>query len=80
MNFRHEGYKVNDPGDFSRSWFAWANTVFGDFVLHLDEEYPHLLQGPPTSEPVDNGSIIVGSQLYKFIISLFCYFFYNGNF
>jgi meiotically up-regulated gene 157 (Mug157) protein len=40
---RHESFNVDDPVDFSRSWFAWANTVFGDFILYLDKEYPHLL-------------------------------------
>lgn len=42
---RHEGFDVNNPSIYTRSWFAWANTVFGDFVLYLDREYPHLLQG-----------------------------------
>jgi meiotically up-regulated gene 157 (Mug157) protein len=42
--FMHESFNVDNPSDFTRPWFAWANTVFGDFVLHLDKEYPHLLQ------------------------------------
>ena len=28
--FMHESYNVNNPNDFSRAWFAWANTVFGE--------------------------------------------------
>jgi len=41
--FMHESYAVNDPNNYSRSWFAWANTVFGDLILHLEKEYPHIL-------------------------------------
>lgn len=71
-NFRHEGYNVNNPGVFSRSWFAWANTVFGDYVLHLDQEYPHLLQGPPT-DPIDSGSLVVQFELSKLIVVVLCF-------
>ena len=24
----HEGFNVDDPGEFTREWFAWANTLF----------------------------------------------------
>lgn len=27
-NFMHEGFDVDDPTKFTRSWFAWANTLF----------------------------------------------------
>jgi meiotically up-regulated gene 157 (Mug157) protein len=32
-NFMHEGFHPDDPGQFTRSWFAWANSLFGEFVL-----------------------------------------------
>jgi meiotically up-regulated gene 157 (Mug157) protein len=41
--FMHESFNVNNPSDYTRSWFAWANTVFGDLILYLEKQYPHLL-------------------------------------
>jgi uncharacterized protein len=42
--FIHESFNVNDPKEFSRSWFAWANTIFGELILHLYKEKPALLK------------------------------------
>ena len=28
----HEGVDVNDPKNFTRPWFAWANSIFSEFV------------------------------------------------
>ena len=28
----HEGVDVNDPANFTRPWFAWANSIFSEFV------------------------------------------------
>jgi meiotically up-regulated gene 157 (Mug157) protein len=28
----HESFDVDDPGTFSRSWFAWANTLVGELL------------------------------------------------
>jgi meiotically up-regulated gene 157 (Mug157) protein len=41
--FIHESFHVNDPKDFSRSWFAWANTLFGELILHLYQTKKELL-------------------------------------
>ncbi len=43
--FMHEAYDKDDPSDFSRKWFAWANTLFGELVLKLYKEKPELLNG-----------------------------------
>lgn len=41
--FMHEAFHKDDPADFTRSWFAWANTLFGELILTLLRERPHLV-------------------------------------
>lgn len=36
--FMHEAFDVNDPYHFTRSWFAWANTLFGELIVKLVDE------------------------------------------
>jgi hypothetical protein len=33
--FMHESFNPNDPGDYTRPWFAWANTLFGELILKV---------------------------------------------
>lgn len=42
--FIHESYFKDDPKHFTRSWFAWANTLFGELIAHLAQERPELLR------------------------------------
>jgi uncharacterized protein len=42
--FMHESFFKDDPVRFTRSWFAWANTLFGEFVLQVYAAHPHLLR------------------------------------
>lgn len=42
--FMHESFDKDDASGFTRSWFAWANTLFGEFILKVHKEYPQLLQ------------------------------------
>jgi uncharacterized protein len=44
--FMHESFNKDDPSKFTRSWFAWANTLFGELVLTLADEKPALLAAP----------------------------------
>ncbi len=41
--FMHESFHKDDPKNFTRSWFAWANTLFGEFLWKVYQEKPHLL-------------------------------------
>ena len=36
--FMHESFNKNDAADFTRPWFAWQNTLFGELVLKLIDE------------------------------------------
>ena len=42
--FMHESFWKDDPTKFSRSWFAWVNTLFGEMILHLEHKWPGLLK------------------------------------
>jgi meiotically up-regulated gene 157 (Mug157) protein len=41
--FMHEAFNKDDPKQFTRPWFAWANTIFGELVLKTFNERPKLL-------------------------------------
>lgn len=36
--FMHESFDVNNPEHFTRAWFAWQNTLFGELILKLVNE------------------------------------------
>ena len=39
----HESFNKDNPNKFTRPWFAWANTIFGELILNTYEKRPHLL-------------------------------------
>jgi hypothetical protein len=41
--FMHESYNRNDVSIYTRSWFAWANTLFGELIGRTTRRYPDLL-------------------------------------
>jgi len=41
--FMHESFNKNDPANYTRSWFAWANTLFGELLIKTETEHPELL-------------------------------------
>jgi hypothetical protein len=41
--FMHESFVNDNPAKYTRAWFAWANTLFGELVLKVHREYPDIL-------------------------------------
>jgi len=41
--FMHEGFDKDDPNIYSRDWFAWANTLFGELIIKINNENPSIL-------------------------------------
>lgn len=48
----HEGFDADDPTQFTRPWFAWANSLFGEALMRLyeTEELPPVLEGLVSAE------------------------------
>ncbi len=44
--FMHESFDKDDPAKFTRKWFAWSNTLFGELILKVVNEKPQLLSKP----------------------------------
>jgi meiotically up-regulated gene 157 (Mug157) protein len=42
--FMHESFDQDDPAHFTRAWFAWANTLFGELIVDLANRQPELLR------------------------------------
>lgn len=41
--FMHESFHKDDATKFTRKWFAWANTIFGELLWEIYKTKPHLL-------------------------------------
>jgi meiotically up-regulated gene 157 (Mug157) protein len=42
--FMHESFHKDDPKNFTRHWFAWTNTLFGELLWKVYKEKPDLLR------------------------------------
>jgi meiotically up-regulated gene 157 (Mug157) protein len=42
--YMHESYHKDDPTRYTRAWFAWANTLFGELIGKIAQTRPQLLQ------------------------------------
>lgn len=42
--FMHESFHKDDPKKFTRHWFAWTNTLFGELLWKTYQEKPALLK------------------------------------
>ena len=43
--FMHEAFDQDNPSHYTRAWFAWANSLFGELVIDVATRYPTLLKG-----------------------------------
>lgn len=43
--YMHEGFDVDNPDNFTRHWFAWANSLFGEFIYKVVTETDILSDG-----------------------------------
>ncbi|MGK9368859.1 glycoside hydrolase family 125 protein [Melioribacter sp. Ez-97] len=41
--FMHESFDKDNPYNYTRSWFAWANSLFGELIVKINNDYPDLL-------------------------------------
>jgi len=41
--FMHEAFHKDNPNDFNRKWFAWANTLFGELIIKIYHERKDIL-------------------------------------
>jgi len=41
--FMHESFSKDDARNYTRKWFAWANTLFGELILKVHANQPRLL-------------------------------------
>ena len=42
--FMHESFNKDNPADFTRKWFAWANTLFGELIIKTHQRYPEIFK------------------------------------
>ena len=37
-NYMHESVNAEEPEDYTRSWFAWANSLFAELLIREKEQ------------------------------------------
>lgn len=45
--FMHEGFHVDQPENFTRPWFSWANSMFSEFLISKADRY---VKGSPLAK------------------------------
>jgi meiotically up-regulated gene 157 (Mug157) protein len=41
--FMHESFHKDNAGQFTRKWFAWANTLYGEMIWKVYRERKNLI-------------------------------------
>ena len=39
----HESFDKDDVSAYTRPWFAWVNGLYGQLIMQLAQERPHLI-------------------------------------
>ncbi len=42
--FIHESVNVDNPKEYTRAWFSWANSFFGELIINLMKKSPQILK------------------------------------
>ncbi|MFC1751572.1 glycoside hydrolase family 125 protein [Patescibacteria group bacterium] len=42
--FMHESVNVDNPKKYTRPWFGWVNSMFGELILKIMDEHPRVLE------------------------------------
>lgn len=42
--FMHESFHKDNVNDFTRKWFAWVNSLFGELVVKIYQKHPHIFE------------------------------------
>lgn len=42
--FMHESFHKDDAKNYTRDWFAWTNTLFGELLWDTYQKNPKLLE------------------------------------
>ena len=42
--FMHESFDANNPSEYTRPWFAWCNSLFGELVVRVASSHPEVLE------------------------------------
>jgi meiotically up-regulated gene 157 (Mug157) protein len=41
--FMHESFDAQDPHKYTRAWFAWCNSLFGELIVSVAASHPVVL-------------------------------------
>ncbi len=42
--FMHEGFHMDDGANYTRPWFAWSNSLFGELIVDAYRNHPEALK------------------------------------
>jgi len=41
--FMHESFQAGNPAIYTRAWFAWCNSIFGELIIRIAASHPEIL-------------------------------------